>query len=75
MAGGNAPVLRVFLIRFGVGVLDSDNLIAGYKPLRDAIASKFGLDDVDTTIQWRYGQCQGERIGTVVLMEAAKSSL
>lgn len=68
VARGNAPVLRVHLIRIGARMLDDDNLISGYKPLRDAIASRFGLDDNQRTIEWRYGQCQGDQ-GTIVMME------
>jgi hypothetical protein len=44
--------------------MDSDNAQGGFKPLRDAISSWFGLDDRDDVIEWSYGQvttrgCEG----------------
>lgn len=36
--------------------LDEDNLIAGCKPLRDAIASSLALDDADKRLQFEYRQ-------------------
>lgn len=51
-AGG--PVIRVTLISLEHRLRDSDN--PEYKPLRDAIARDFDLDDADSTIEWHYRQ-------------------
>lgn len=51
-------------------VLDSDNFQAGCKPLRDAIARMFGLDDADDCIQWEYGQVRTDgKQGVIVKIE------
>lgn len=49
--------------------LDGDNLAAGCKPLRDAIARTLGLDDNDDAVEWQYGQvrCSGDE-GTIVVI-------
>lgn len=49
--------------------LDSDNFIAGAKPLRDVIASSLCVDDADSRVSWEYGQVRttGPE-GTVVLI-------
>lgn len=49
--------ISIEIIRLGRDVLDSDNLAAGAKPLRDAIARSLGIDDGDERIRWHYGQC------------------
>jgi hypothetical protein len=38
--------------------LDFDNLIAGFKCLRDCIATSLGVDDGDRRLRWAYGFCQ-----------------
>lgn len=50
--------------------MDDDNAIAGLKPLRDAIARMFGLDDADSRIRFEYGQCRtdGDE-GTIVKLQ------
>lgn len=69
----SGPILRVTLIRFGRKLLDNDNLQGGFKPLRDAIARWFNLDDADTVIQWEYGQQQtAGRTGTAVRLESLR---
>lgn len=62
--------LVVSLISCRRGILDGDNCVAGYKPLRDAIAQRLGVDDGDPVVRWQYGQCEtsGE-IGTIVVIE------
>lgn len=67
---GVGAIIRVHLIRVGGRPLDEDNCIAGYKPLRDAIAARLGLDDADSGIDWEYSQVRTRgRRGTIVKME------
>ena len=68
------PAFRVTIVSFRPGALDGDNLIAGAKPLRDAIAASLGLDDRDDVIAWECGQVRtdGQR-GTLVRIEALAS--
>lgn len=48
-------------------LLDNDNLIAGCKALRDAIAHSLGLDDGDPRIDWQYRQVvTSQEPGTLV---------
>jgi hypothetical protein len=61
------PHYRVSLIAYVHRVHDRDNLIAGFKPLRDAVARRLGLDDRDDIISWDYGQCvSATERGTIV---------
>ncbi len=54
----HGPVVFVSLVAFRrTGrELDRDNLIGGFKWLRDAIADWIGLDDSDRIIEWSYSQ-------------------
>lgn len=63
-------VVVVTIISCRRGELDSDNLVAGCKPIRDAIARSLGIDDADPRVRWEYGQCQtnGEQ-GCIVKLE------
>ena len=62
--------MRVTLISFRKRELDDDNLIGGFKPLRDAIARWLGLDDNQRVIDWQYGQVETKgRAGTAVNIE------
>lgn len=63
-------VVVISLVSFRKRILDDDNLIAGFKPLRDAIAASLNVDDADPRIRWQYGQqrTDGEQ-GTIVLIE------
>lgn len=36
--------------------LDSDNLRAALKHVRDGVADAMGIDDRDARVQWKYGQ-------------------
>ena len=50
-------------------ITDADNLIAGAKPLRDAVARWLGIDDADDNVQWDYRQVQTRsREGTAVMI-------
>lgn len=69
---GSAPGFRVCitLISLRHRLLDDDNLVAGCKPLRDAIARRLGIDDADPRIAFKYGQHRTEgRQGVVVVVE------
>lgn len=46
----------VRLTRVSSGVLDSDNLPASLKSVRDQIAALSGVDDADPRINWEYAQ-------------------
>lgn len=46
----------VTLERHGVRRMDGDNLQAGLKSVRDAIAAWLGVDDADERVWWRYAQ-------------------
>lgn len=50
----------VTLIRVAPRKLDDDNLVSGFKALRDGIAARFGVDDADPRIQFRYEQVRGK---------------
>ncbi len=47
---------RVAIIAFTNREFDSDNLIFGLKPIRDAIAISLGMNDADRFIKWEYSQ-------------------
>lgn len=63
-------VIRCAIITFRHRLLDDDNHVAGCKPLRDAVARMFGLDDADARITFTYSQhrSDGEQ-GTAVVIE------
>lgn len=46
----------VTLTRMGPRKLDSDNLVGGFKALRDGIADRLGVDDADPRVKWVYCQ-------------------
>ena len=53
--------------------VDEDNLVAGAKPLQDAIAKSLGVDDRDRRIKWEYRQIIGEGPeGTLVKINTIK---
>ena len=66
-------VLCVHLLSLRRRIIDDDNLVAGHKGLRDAIARSLGLDDGDPRIRWEYsqGETRGEQ-GTIVRIERLK---
>lgn len=67
-------VARVVIISLRHKAVDGDNLAAGAKWLRDAIAKQIGCDDAEGAgIEWEYGQIitRGEQ-GVIVRIEAIK---
>ena len=50
----------VRMTRYGLRLLDSDNLQSGLKALRDGIAARLGVDDADPRVTWEYAQEKGE---------------
>ncbi len=60
-------VIGVHIISVRKRILDSDNMQAGSKGLRDAIAETLGCDDADARLQWEYHQIKTTgREGTIV---------
>lgn len=59
----------VCIVSYRSRLVDSDNLCAGAKPLRDLIAGQLGIDDGDGRIRFEYDQVEtrGET-GTQVLI-------
>lgn len=53
-------VVVVTIISCRNAEIDSDNLVFGAKPIRDAVAKSLGVDDRDRRIKWEYRQCIGE---------------
>jgi hypothetical protein len=70
-----APPLLVTIVRVHKGRgsrdYDDDNLIAGAKAIRDAIAAWLRIDDGDPRVQYQYAQEKGDDVGVRILMEAA----
>ena len=56
--GKRGVVVCVTLIALRTRCLDSDNLVSGFKKLRDCIAISLGVDDGDKRIRWEYGFAQ-----------------
>mgnify|MGYP000283041968 CR=1 FL=1 len=52
--------LKVWLWRIGPRELDSDNLAAALKAVRDGVADALGMDDGDPRLLWCYGQRRGK---------------
>lgn len=50
----------VTLTRVAPRKLDDDNLASGFKALRDGIADRFGVDDGDPRIRFKYDQVRGK---------------
>lgn len=51
-----SKALRITLTRFAPRQLDSDNLAASFKAVRDGVADWLRVDDGHTSLQWIYGQ-------------------
>ena len=68
--GRSAPQLLITLISLRGRRLDGDNLAGGFKPLRDAIAARLGVDDGDGRIEWEYGQVVSSRVETLVVIRS-----
>lgn len=59
----------VRLTRTGPRQLDSDNLAAALKHVRDGVADALGMDDGDSRLVWLYGQRKGKPNEYAVLVE------
>lgn len=49
-------VCVITLVALRHRLLDDDNNVASFKPLRDSIAKEIGVDDGDKRLRWEYGQ-------------------
>lgn len=49
----------VTITRIAPRALDTDNLAAGCKGIRDGIADRLGVKDNDPRVVWRYDQARG----------------
>jgi hypothetical protein len=49
----------VTLVRIAPRALDDDNLVSGFKALRDGIAKRLGVDDRDPRVRFVYDQRRG----------------
>lgn len=75
LGGHTLPALPVVvtITRLGPRKLDSDNLAASAKSVRDEIAKQFGVDDGDEDAYvWRYAQEKSKEYGVRVEIESAK---
>ena len=54
--GKNRVLVRVVLIALRRRILDDDNNVASFKPLRDTISRELGVDDGNPAIHFEYGQ-------------------
>lgn len=63
---GPDPVVVVTMLSCRYRLLDDDNLAAGFKPLRDAIADTLGIDDGDPRVKWEPRQIESNREETIV---------
>ncbi len=61
--------LKITLTRSGGRPMDSDNLAAALKGVRDGIADALGVDDGSETIDWIYGQRLSRPVGVAVSIE------
>lgn len=69
--GGKAGMVRIVIriISFRKREIDGDNLVAGAKPLRDAISKSLGVDDGDKRISWEYDSIiTGGATGTQIII-------
>lgn len=67
--GGERLIITLVALRRRY--VDDDNNVSSLKPLRDAIACNFSIDDGDPKLRWEYGQSEtkGEE-GVIVKLEA-----
>lgn len=78
-AGGGRGLVRgpglpavVTLTRLAPRQLDSDNAVAGFKAVRDAIAEFFGVNDNDPRVTWRYAQEKAKGYACRIEIEGAE---
>jgi hypothetical protein len=50
----------VSLVRVAPRPFDYDNMVAGFKPVRDGVSDAFALRDDHACFVWRYGQRRGK---------------
>lgn len=62
-------VVTVTRIAASSGLDPHDGLPASCKPVVDAIAEAFGVDDRDPRVTWRYDQRRGKRYGCEIRIE------
>lgn len=60
---------RVHLIRVAPRRLDWDNMVGGFKAVRDEIAALLHVDDADPRVDWVYSATTGKPYGVVVRIE------
>lgn len=70
-AGPPRGPMGVTLTRVASRKLDTDNLAAALKAVRDGVADALGIDDGDERIGWRYAQERGPRGHYAVRVEIA----
>ena len=54
------PLLVVRMTRVAPRALDSDNLAAALKSVRDGLATWLRVDDASPLVRWEYAQAKGE---------------
>lgn len=52
----DGPALSVTLTRYGARELDTDNLAAAMKGIRDGVAARLRVDDGSPLVAWHYKQ-------------------
>jgi hypothetical protein len=56
---GERSELRIKLTRYGGRRMDSDNLQAAFKAIRDGVADWLDMDDGSPLLHWEYEQAKG----------------
>lgn len=73
-AGKMAPPYVVHMTRVASRKLDSDNLQASAKHIRDGIAEAIGVDDGrDDLVRWEYAQETGKEVGVRVVVRGQEA--
>lgn len=66
---GEVVMARATLVRFGPGLVDSDNLQGAMKAIRDGVADVVGIDDGDRRWTWTYEQERARTWGVRIDVE------
>ena len=69
--GRPATPRSVALTRIAPRALDSDNLAAALKAVRDGVADALGMDDGDPRLIWRYDQGRGRPKEYAIVVEVS----
>jgi hypothetical protein len=64
-----SPVLVVRMTRYGVRLLDDDNVRGALKAIRDMVAQRLRVDDASPLVAWEYAQATCKRGQEHVLVE------